>query len=194
MKSFCHGNEKVFMYLFNRCHENQTPVSNLQYQKLLYYLHGWAMALEKINHFEKDAFRAWRYGPVHLKEYECYKKYKNEKIDICFPQFKEKDFLVSLVADIYGRLSPNQLVSMAHEEIPWLQNKKKGQESIIPDDEIHEYFSSEAILKNPVHCEFLEDYFHQKDSVSFEEIADFSEEGAYPSQKWDAVKAELRLP
>lgn len=179
---------QAVMVLFNCCHKNNYPITNLKYQKLLYYLHGWTMALKKICYFEANAFEAWKFGPVHVKEYHHYKHYGDQQIAVHFPDFEGNNFLVSCIANHYAKHTESQLIEMTHKETPWLENKN----CVIPDEEIQEYFSSQEILKNPVHARFLDHYLHHKDSVPFDEVTGgFSEN--VPLEEWAAFEKEFGL-
>ncbi len=184
--------ERVTMQLFNHCHKNNNPITNLKYQKLLYYLHGWAMVLEKINYFERDAFQAWTHGPVHVEQYHQYKDCKSQPIIANFPEFKEEDFLVSLIVDHYGKLKESELVKMTHREPPWLLNSKKKRNRPLPDEEINEYFSSKEVFEEPIHFDFFEGYLYRKDSVPSEQVLDFSV-GKVPKEEWAEIEREFGI-
>ena len=177
---------EAIMVLFNSCYADQHPITPIKYQKLLYYLHGWAMVLKQVRYFEADAFAAWKWGPVHVGEYHHYKHYGSQQIALHFPDFVGTNFLVACIARHYGKHTVSHLVEMVHREAPWLENKG----NVIPDEEIYAYFSSSKILENSVHEAFLEDYLHHKDSVPFDEISSASSERV-PLEEWVAFEKEF---
>src|SRR5687767_14250246 len=56
------------------------PITHLKLQKLLYFAHGWYLALTGEPLFE-DKVEAWQFGPVIPPVYHQFKKYGNQPID-----------------------------------------------------------------------------------------------------------------
>ena len=63
---------EVSKYVIDRCNKNGHPMSNLQLQKILYYIQGYYLACFNKPLF-KDAIVAWRLGPTIPSVFEHYK-------------------------------------------------------------------------------------------------------------------------
>ncbi|MDF2881994.1 MAG: hypothetical protein K0R54_2551 [Clostridiaceae bacterium] len=111
-------------YIISKCTADHKPISNLQLQKILYYIQGGFY-----RHFKKPAFHdeitAWRHGPVVEEVYFEYNNYVASKINVNIknnvPHFYTSSEL-SLINRIIERLrekSPWELVDMTHRERPW---------------------------------------------------------------------------
>lgn len=110
-----------------------TPRSNLDLQKHLYYAQGWALARLGRPLF-KESIEAWTLGPVVPSVYTRYAQYGREHIpppaeDECGLDENERSFVAAVWSD-YKDYSPNTLVSMTHDEPPWLDARGD-----LPDDE-----------------------------------------------------------
>jgi len=133
-------------FLSKTIDEEDSKITNLKLQKLLYYAQGFHLAL-----FEKELFaeeiEAWMHGPVSPDAYQLFKKFGaniipcdecNEKFDEIFSQ--EQTELLDEVYDIFGQFSGWKLRNMTHEEPTWINNKDTA--NIISKDEMKEYFKT----------------------------------------------------
>ncbi len=133
-------------FLSKTIDEEDSKITNLKLQKLLYYAQGFHLAL-----FEKELFteeiEAWMHGPVSPAAYQQFKKFGaniipcdecNEKFDEIFSQ--EQIELLDEVYDIFGQFSGWKLRNMTHEEPTWINNKDTA--NIISKDEMKEYFKT----------------------------------------------------
>lgn len=113
-------------------------ITNLELQKFLYYI----QALSLIT-FDKPAYKenilAWDYGPVVYEVYCKYRNYKNNEIDVCTDQKLSSGLeeIINIVISSYGKFTGSQLISLTHEEEPWLQTKRN---TVIEMDLIKDYF------------------------------------------------------
>lgn len=138
------------------------PVDPMKLQKLIYFAHGWHLAVygrPLIN----ERVEAWAYGPVVPTIYHQVKK--NGAAPIEFPIFELGPFgrvppevtddqalaLLDRVWKVYGGISSLELSKMSHaHDGPWYQtwHDKAEQGAIrgvdIPDDLIQEYFLADA--------------------------------------------------
>ena len=133
-------------FLSKTIDEEDSKITNLKLQKLLYYAQGFHLAL-----FEKELFNepieAWMHGPVSPDAYQLFKKFGaniipcdecNEKFDEIFSQ--EQIELLDEVYNIFGQFSGWKLRDMTHEEPTWINNKDTANE--ISKDEMKEYFKT----------------------------------------------------
>lgn len=61
---------EVARYIINKCTKDETPISNLQLQKILYYLQK--TFLQNNKELFEDDFVAWQFGPVIEDVYFAY--------------------------------------------------------------------------------------------------------------------------
>ncbi|MCI7343387.1 MAG: DUF4065 domain-containing protein [Fusobacterium necrophorum] len=66
-------------FILRRCADNGTPISNLQLQKILYFLQKMSLKNGNRSLFEDD-IQAWQYGPVVPKVYKNFSFYSAMKI------------------------------------------------------------------------------------------------------------------
>lgn len=141
------------------------PLTPLQLQKLLYYAHGWSLAL-----FDRpllnEQIEAWKYGPVVPSVYKAFKRYGNQPIQdpatIFSPELGERiaprmphDIndadtarqLIARVFKLYGHIDGLQLSAMAHApDTPWSEIYQKYGGEIpegtdIPKEALIRYFN-----------------------------------------------------
>jgi uncharacterized phage-associated protein len=131
-----------------------SDLTNLKLQKLLYYVQGHYLAEFGDPLFEDDLV-AWKHGPVVPRIYyhfkECLEKGNHDFIgfsvvesDIYNPQHINEagdDFLKRFMT-YYNKYSPWGLRNMTHEESPW-RNTQNGH--IIRVDLLKQFFGQDAI-------------------------------------------------
>lgn len=114
----------VAKYVINYCTKKGSPISNLQLQKILYYI--------QLNFYRKldqpafeDDFIAWQYGPVIEKIYHIYHIYGSSDICKIYPEV-ERLFVgndrsvVDFVINACINISAWELVGKSHRENgPW---------------------------------------------------------------------------
>lgn len=138
-------------YIITKCTLDDNPISNLQLQKILYFVQG--AFYYKLHHpIFDDSIRAWDYGPVIENVYNAYKKYGSSAIhdiDIDFEStFNEENDpnaareLVDIVVECLRKLDPWELVKISHEEgTPWEKNYKMWWPTI-EETQIENYFKN----------------------------------------------------
>ena len=57
-------------YIINKCIDEDCPISNLQLQKILYYIQKEFLKFDNIAFY--DVIEAWRFGPVVPDVYYCF--------------------------------------------------------------------------------------------------------------------------
>ncbi|MBX3176805.1 MAG: SocA family protein [Candidatus Hydrogenedentes bacterium] len=149
--------------------ESDQTVSNLKMQKLIYFAHGWHLAITG-KPLVRGGVQAWRYGPVQPLVYEAFKHFGNEriareaavpiqsssgKIAIDVPRLpddagaKFAKRLIERIWQVYGGYTALQLSNLCHRDgTPWkdIEMEHRGQipsHCIIPDDKIREHFQSQ---------------------------------------------------
>lgn len=128
---------------------NQTPITQMQAQKLTYIAHGISLGHRGLG-ILSDPVCAWRYGPVMPSLYHALKQYGKSPITkpISLPEHFAKsedqdsyiDGLVKNVFDTYGKYSAETLSEFTHRAgTPWDQSYNSGN-TIIRDDLIKNYY------------------------------------------------------
>ena len=153
-------------------------VSPMKLQKLVYYSHGWGLAINDAPLIHEQ-IQAWKYGPVIPALYHEFKDFGNSPItrqalelrvtgsqemetfapDIeSEPNGAEEDSfahaLVARIWELYGQYSPTQLSRMTHEAgTPWHQVAAKFKFDPppginIPNELIAQYFKAKMNPNN----------------------------------------------
>jgi Uncharacterized phage-associated protein len=134
---------EISRYILNKCIELGRPISNLQLQKLLYYVQGEYIKNTNGSVLFKDMIVAWDYGPsvpdVYY-EYNCYSSscIAEKQKDVDLGQF-ERDIIDPVIIEKSAYSSWN-LVEMTHLEEPWINTHKKGKGSAITIIELRNWF------------------------------------------------------
>ena len=139
------------------------PLTNMQLQKLVYFAHGWHLALTGEPLLE-DAVKAWNFGPVIPPLYNSLKKFGNglvtepikrkdlETGELLIPQEPESDFVKQLlqrVWQVYGRMTGAQMSYLTHQDgTPWDTVWKREKFSDIPHELIRDHFRLLKAQKN----------------------------------------------
>lgn len=156
---------KVANAVLDRVEIRNQVVTNMALNKLVYFAHGWHLAL-----FDKplidSPFEAWQWGPVHPQIYRQFKSFGDKpirgralRLDLStgydIPVTYEFDGIVSshiqTTVDFYGGMTAARLSSISHEEgAPWdlVWNAAGSRPGMILSDEVtREYYKSK--LKRP---------------------------------------------
>jgi uncharacterized phage-associated protein len=137
-------------------------LTQIEIQKLVYFSHGWHLALRDQNLIE-DPIEAWTYGPVVRRLYDAFKKFGSSQItekafdwssspgggfSYCIPVMQSDSLendaysraVVQSVWAKYGLIPPFKLVEITHlAGSPWQQARENGRK-YIPNTEIKAYF------------------------------------------------------
>ena len=123
------------------------PFSHLQIQKLMYYCHGWMLALYDRPLIDQD-FEAWRYGPVEPTVYYSLSQHRSSPIRGLIPIYEgdnlpldnDEQVVLNGVLRVYGDYSGMELSAKTHASgTPWHICKNRGKR-YIPDDLMKNYF------------------------------------------------------
>ena len=146
----------VANYFLELAEANRQTVSPMKLLKLLYFAHGWYLAIAG-KPLLNEAIQAWSYGPVVPSIYHEFKHFGNDSITTPAKGAKrieggDEAFvrkLLQKVWDIYSPFTAVQLSRMTHQEgSPWSETVEtyKGSEDYFPhsmeieDGLIKEYF------------------------------------------------------
>ncbi len=146
--------------------KNGQTIDPMKLQKLVYYAHGWYLALAGAPLLDRS-IEAWKYGPVIPLLYRTFQDYGADPIteparysDIQGTKMVVRPFtlpdgdssadyarrIIKRVLEVYGGYSAVQLSMMTHApETPWAQawSKNQGKRYVpIPDDSIQQYFKN----------------------------------------------------
>jgi len=127
--------------------DDESHLTNLKLQKLLYYAQGANYALRGEPLFD-DEIQAWAHGPVVPEVYHCYKEFRGGAIEptetYSWDEIPATDArTLILVWNTYGAKSAWKLRDMTHQESPWLDHYRDGvQNVVIPKESIAVFFKS----------------------------------------------------
>ncbi|EDN70714.1 conserved hypothetical protein [Beggiatoa sp. PS] len=124
--------------------DEESGISNLKLQKLLYYAKGFHQAIFEEALFPENLW-AWTYGPVVPEMYQAYKQYGKDPItqveyDPTHRFDEEQLELLNEVWSTFGQFSAWKLRDMTHNEKPWLDHEEDA--SMINDEELQDYFKT----------------------------------------------------
>jgi len=136
----------IAFYFLSKSIKDNSPVSNLKLQKLVYLACGFYGALAEKPLID-ERIEAWPYGPVIRSLYFKYRDYGNKDIimmDETFPKLPEFDEKATKALNFTWTVGKDldaiRLSNWTHiEGSPWKTTVDKGDE-VIPDALIFEYF------------------------------------------------------
>ena len=131
-----------------------SPLTNMKLQKLVYFAHGFALALNHDGLF-REPVRAFQWGPVIPDLYNAVKHYGSSPILKKIPlrtgelqiDLRDKDSsatqLIEMVWKKYGSFSAAQLSTITHRPgTPWSQVWNDTEFGVIPNDLIRYHYTS----------------------------------------------------
>ena len=134
---------EVAKYTINKCIELGRPISNLQLQKILYYIQGEYM---KKNHGEvlfNECIEAWQYGPVVPDVYYEYNIYSASRIIDKQEEIEIAEYNKAIIDEVIvnkSLLRASRLVHDTHKESPWIIAYKRYNGSTITIQEMKDFF------------------------------------------------------
>ena len=158
-----HSARSIANSILKIAQDSGSQLTNMQLQKLVYFAHGWHLAL-KGEPLLADAVKAWNFGPVIPPLYNSLKKFGNgvvtelinrkdpETSDALIPQEPESEFVKQLLVrvwQVYGRMTGAQMSYLTHQDgTPWDTVWKKEKFSVIPNELIRDHFRTLRVKKN----------------------------------------------
>lgn len=139
-----------------QCLDELIDLSKLKLQKLLYYAQGYYTAMFNKPLFEEN-IEAWEHGPVVREIYDALKHIEgiyiptntyamsDSEISLLDKDAKE---LIEDVFSVMGQYSAWKLRERTHNESPWENNYEKGQNKLIPLEDIKSYFKPYVNVQN----------------------------------------------
>ena len=136
--------QELSKYLTVSSYKNGTPISNLQLQKVLYFIY--IDFLKNNIVLVNDNIEAWQYGPVFPTVYKTFKVFCNLKITKPFDTTKfiddcnsdDLEQINTMVTDLSSE-KPWELVNRSHETgTPWAK-VFKGVNTSIPSEILFEF-------------------------------------------------------
>ena len=132
-------------YIINKCIELNRPISNLQLQKILYYVQGGYIKATKGDKLFDEDLEAWAYGPVVPGVYYKFNKYSSSNINSEYdsPYLNEKiREIVDPIIEEKSLLSAWNLVEKTHKETPWIRSYEEGKNNKISLEKMQDFFCS----------------------------------------------------
>ena len=125
------------------------PLRHMKLQKLVYFAHGWRLALSDGESLITDRVEAWQFGPVIRVIYQKFKGFGGNPIDDGVMEESVVDeatnALLEKIWEVYGDYNGAQLSNLSHAKgSPWEQiydHRYRG--AIIPKQLIKEYFKEQ---------------------------------------------------
>lgn len=150
----------IARYVINYTNNRNSKISNLQLQKIIYYIQAAFLVIKDEPCFEEDIVN-WSYGPVVQEVYNEYRDNGNSSIpyqkqytildfnkesgDIEFVRKKfdeskicnDDKVIINKIVDNYSEKDAFELVRKTHREDPW---KLSDRNSIIKKEDIKKYY------------------------------------------------------
>lgn len=137
------ANEVAAFFIERAAQEDDTGLSNLKLQKLVYYAQGFHLALHGQPLFN-ERIEAWTHGPVCPAVYHEYKNFGSAPITVaavpCENISDEQADILEEVFEVFGQFSAWKLRNMTHEEQPWREFEATGE--TITHDVLRRYFET----------------------------------------------------
>ena len=121
----------VAKYVIDKCSADGHPISNLQLQKILYYIQAYFLKNTEQSFFEED-MEAWQFGPVAPSAYSQYCGFGSLPIKECYPEIKiemteaEKAKVDQIIMEKREK-KPWELVAETHQDgMAWSRTFSEG--------------------------------------------------------------------
>ena len=140
--------QSIARYIIQRCNEQNTPISNLKLQKLLYFVQAEFLVARNRPCFAEE-IEAWDFGPVVPEVYQEYKIFGGANIPVIGrmsrPVIISRDDqkLIDGIIDECAQYSASTLVDITHRQHPWKKAYIRGYNNVIPRRSIQRYFEEE---------------------------------------------------
>jgi len=122
-------------YIVSKCVDDNCPISNLQLQKILYYIQKTFLQQKNSAAFS-DEIEAWQFGPVVPNVYYHYCGYGAMPILLSHENYNiksEDEAIINPIVEEKRKLNPWTMVEETHKENgAWAQTYEKGKHNVIP--------------------------------------------------------------
>ena len=145
-----HDARAVANYFLDKARESGEFLSHLKLQKLVFFAHGWTLALTE-KPLIKEPVEAWEYGPVIRTVFNEFKRFGGGPIIVENGKHRadltdQERRIIDRIWELYGSLKAFQLSNLTHlEGAPWRIARERG-DGDIPNSEIMDYFK--GIISN----------------------------------------------
>jgi uncharacterized phage-associated protein len=141
-----YSSEEVANYFLLKSREENEPLSNLKLQKMVYLAHGLYLVDTDGEPLLKDRIEVWPYGPVISSLYHKFKIYGADYLPVSAASAVSVDFdeqtkkILDQTWEMCKNMDAIKLSNWTHlPDSPW-QKAVDANKSVIPDDEIKNYF------------------------------------------------------
>ncbi|MDT7931421.1 Panacea domain-containing protein [Clostridium perfringens] len=134
---------EIAKYIINKCIEWNRPISNLQLQKILYYVQGEYIKSTGGEELFNDRIEAWTYGPVVPSVYYEFNVFSSSNINLLYDVKEIEDRvreIIDPVIESKSLLSAWKLVENTHKEMPWMSSYEEGRNNTIEIDVMRKFF------------------------------------------------------
>lgn len=139
-------------YIIQFYKEKDKKITNLELQKLAYFLEAIYMVCEDALYLYNEEFSAWNFGPVNLVIYNKYKKFGNLPIELernIEINPINKKYIENLY-NLFKDFNATQLVNLSHSKgSPWYEIYSEN-DGKIPRNEIIDKKSTKKWFSNLV--------------------------------------------
>jgi uncharacterized phage-associated protein len=157
---------KICNFLLTRYEAGTYDLTNLRLNKLLYFIHGWALT-SRPDGLVRNHFEAWKLGPVIKPVFETFRVFGEKRIQglaehldyasgqkkpVSFDEITRADAeTISAVFESYAHYTTAELVAISHEMggpwhvvyTAWANDNRLSPR--IPNELIRSYFSEERL-------------------------------------------------
>nr|VFK25745.1 MAG: Uncharacterized phage-associated protein [Candidatus Kentron sp. MB]VFK29735.1 MAG: Uncharacterized phage-associated protein [Candidatus Kentron sp. MB]VFK74889.1 MAG: Uncharacterized phage-associated protein [Candidatus Kentron sp. MB] len=124
--------------------DEDSDLSNMKIQKLIYYAQAFHLAIFDKPLFDED-IKAWMHGPVIPLLYQEYKKYGSAPIvyegeNPSDPFSEQQIDLLNEVNEVFEQFSAGRLRNMTHEDAPWIEMEKTA--GVIEKERMMEFYKT----------------------------------------------------
>lgn len=134
---------EIAKYIINKCIFCNRPISNLQLQKILYYVQGEYIKITGGDVLFNDKIEAWTYGPVVPSVYYEFNGFSSSDINLIYDvkdiELRAREIIDPIIEE-KSLLSAWKLVENTHNEVPWKISYEKGRNNIIEIATMQKYF------------------------------------------------------
>lgn len=147
MTSKYDANSIARWFIFRANLEEESDLSNLKLQKLLYYAQGHYLAQFGVPLFEEE-IQAWSHGPVTPAVYHEFKSSGSAPLSAAQSVTEveideDTNAFLEQVWNTFGSFSAWKLRDMTHAEKPWLSSFREGELNVeISQSSMLQYFRS----------------------------------------------------
>mgnify|MGYP001636790098 CR=1 FL=1 len=133
----------IATYIIRYCNDKNYAVSNLKLQKILYFIQA-EFLVRKNRPCFKEKVEAWPFGPVVPEVYHSYKGYGGgtvltQKKPSTAISETDQEIIIMMIKECQ-RYSNVELEEMTKRQTPWKQAYKAGENQVISNESIKEFF------------------------------------------------------